>query len=269
MKPELYRLYEPTELTALSSMQPQGQLPMSDLEQLIKLAVLDTIKTIGPMFTEVQGLNTNYFPLHKFYELLKWCDVYEQLLNELSNQNKNSVLSNVLSVGISGIREKLNEKNPIYAITSENNGYVLIHASTYTSIENLLHTSNKVAEICTTAGFLQEKTDIFYSETKSIECALIYNPTDATAWFSKDVGSHTENGVRILESRFQEFRTYSLIGAIAECKKNQWERIEVWVDAVQAKPVAILILDKTKTKPICALAKRKGLPVIYNGNFFN
>lgn len=219
------------------------------------------------MFTEVQNLNANYFPLHKFYELLKWCNIYEQLLNKFSNQNKNGVLSNILSVGILGIREKLNEKNPIYAITSENNGYVLIHASTYTSIENLLNTSNKVAEICTTAGFLREKTDIFYSETKLIECALIYNPKKATAWFSKDVGSHTENGVRILESRFQKFRTYSLIGAIAECKKNQGARIEVWVDAVQAKPAAILILDNKKTKLIGALAKKEGLPVIYNDNF--
>ncbi|OGZ60371.1 MAG: hypothetical protein A3B96_03930 [Candidatus Spechtbacteria bacterium RIFCSPHIGHO2_02_FULL_43_15b] len=254
---ERFEKYRPKILHEVSEL--DMELSPGELGEFVDVAMLEAGETLDAISIEAASLETQYFSLDAFYELQAILAEYEGLIASLDIKNKE------LRVKITGIRDILRDKNPISNIAENNGGYVLVHSSDLKSLRNLVETKNEVAEVCTTANSLRIKGDIFQSSTKSIEAGFIYDPKQATAWFSKDVGSHTHLGKRVLERRFQEFIATSLDDAL---KKQSGQRVEVWVDAAKISPVAILIISEARIEDCIRMGREFGLPVLYNSHFF-
>lgn len=255
---ERFEQHQPKGLVEISELEIDKLSP-EDLKELIGIAILEARETLRSVNTEIESLDDQHFSLDAYYELQDILIEYEHLIDDLGIEDKN------LADGIASSRNILREKNPISKVAENNHGYILLHSSDLRSLENLITTKNETAEVCTTANSLQKKNDIFQSKTKLIEAGLVYDPQAAIAWFSKDVGSHTDRGKRVLEKRFQEFTVRSLDEAI---EKQEGERIEAWLDAARAKPIAILIIDEEKIEESIRFGQKYNLPVLFNSHFF-
>lgn len=112
---------------------------------------------------------------------------------------------------------------------------------------------------------MRKKGDIFRPNKKSIHAGLIFDPRQASAWFSKDVGSHTSQGQRVLEPRFKQFKCATLDEALA---KQSGKRVEAWVDTQVARPIALLLIDPNKKEEVIKLARQYNLPVLFNSHLY-
>ncbi len=255
---EKFEQYKPVSLLELSEMELDGLSP-NEFAELIELVVSESKEVISAISKEIVEMDETYFSLDAFYEIQEIFDEYEELIRILKIED-HAVLNLIIET-----RNVLASKNPISEIAATSSNYVLVHASNVSSLRNLILTKNETAEICATASSLRKKNDIFQPRTKSIEAGLIYNPKQAIAWFSKDVGSYTGRGKRILEERFKEFAVSSLDEAL---EKQIGPRIEAWVDGAKVKPSALLIIDEKAKEEVRELGRKFNLPVIYNSHFF-
>lgn len=228
---ERFEQHQPKSLLELSELEID-QLSPVELAELTQLVILESKEAVSSLCQEILEMDERNFSLDAFYELQELLDEYDELIKTLKIED-----GALLSL-IKNARQILLEKNPISEIAQDN--YILVHSSDLISLRNLLTSRNETAEVCATASSLRKKNDIFRSKTKSIEAGFIYNPQQAVAWFSKDVGSHTSRGKRVLEKRFQEFATASLDEAL---EKQSGPRVEAWLDGAKAKPGAVLIIE--------------------------
>lgn len=101
----------------------------------------------------------------------------------------------------------------------------------------------------------------------------MFDPDDATAFFSKDVGSRREGekgrpkgGKRVLvREADRQFQCSSLEEAL---QRQKGSRIEAWVDVKKTPPKAIIVLNQRNVEKIIDAAKKTNLPVIYNPRLY-
>ena len=65
----------------------------------------------------------------------------------------------------------------------------------------------------------------------------------------------------MLIPQFKQFECKTLDETL---KKQTGKRIEAWINASNAAPIALLLIDPNKRKAIIQLAKKHNLPVVYN-----
>jgi len=255
---EKFEAYRPTSLLELSDTEI-ADLNQKEQQELIELVLIESKEVIESLAREIDNMDEKFFSLDSFYEIQAVIEEYRQLMAELeiADESFEKCLNDLLN--------RLEEKNPISEVAKNNHGNVLVHSSDITSLQNLLETKSYVSEVCATAGSLQKKGDIFRPKKKSIHAGIIYNPKQASAWFSKDVGSHRERGKRALESRFEQFRCSSMEEAL---QRQTGERIEAWVDTQNVQPIALLIIDPDRNDEITRLAKKYNFPILYNSYLY-
>ena len=197
--------------------------------------------------------------MDSFYEIQAIVEQYRQLITGLN------IVDEIFEKYLHDLLSRLEKKNPISQTAKHSQNNVLVHSSDLTSLQNLLETQADVSEVCATAGSLTEKGDIFRPKKKSIHAGLIFDPRQASAWFSKDVGSHTSRGKRVLEPRFEQFRCDSLDEAL---RQQSGERVEAWVNTQIARPTALLLIDPDKNDEAIQLARRYNFPVLFNSHLY-
>lgn|GEM_PF-5361449 len=249
----------PSSLLELSDTEVDD-LSLDEQQELIELVLIESKETIKSLYYEVDQMDEKYYSLDSFYEIQAVIAEYHQILSDLNIDDES------FNKFIDQLTEKLNNKNPIYEIAQANLGQVLVHSSDITSLYNLLQTKVDKSEVCTTAGSLQEKNDIFRPKKKSIHAGIIFDPQDATRYFSKDVGSHRSRGRRVLEDRFKQYEYNSLQKALDN--KEEDKRVEAWIDTQQAKPKAILLIDPSEKDRVIDFADKYNLPVLYNSHLY-
>lgn len=251
--------HHPDSLREFFQLKAEG-LSSEDLETLKQVAVIESKEQIHGISEEVGKMNSNFFSIDAYAQVRALIDEYSELLGPDGIQDSS------LREYIWNLRNLLDRKNPIAPITNEHDGYVLVHSSNLKSLERLLATKNDFAEVCVAAStLLGDKNSLFTSKSKELEAGLVFSPANATDWFSKDVGSHTQQGKRVLESRFEQYRCADLKDAVS---KQGESRIEAWVDARQHRPAAILLLDTNRKQDVQELGKHYQLPVVFNSSFF-
>ena len=255
---EKFESYKPKSLLELSDTEI-ADLDSEEQRELIELVLLESKETIEALAREVDNMDKEIFSLDSFYEIQAVIEEYRQLMIELeiTDETFKKYLSDLLS--------RLEKKNPISEVAKNNQNNVLVHSSDLTSLKNLLQVKGDISEICTTAGSLRKKGDIFRSKKKLIHAGLIFDPRQASAYFSKDVGSHTLQGKRILEPRFEQFRCSSLHEAL---ENQSGARVEAWVDIQIAQPIALLLIDPEKKNEVIQLARQYNLPVLFNSHLY-
>lgn len=255
---ENFEFYRPKSLLELSDAEI-AKLSPEDQNELIELVLLESKEIIESLSRKIDGMNEEIFSLDSFYEIQSVIEEYRILMEDLD------IVDEYFEQYLQSLLEKLERKNPISKVAEQNRGNVLIHSSDLTSLRNLLKLRVDVSEVCTTAGSLRKKGDIFRPKQKSIHAGLIFDPKQASAWFCKDVGSSTSRGRRVLESRFEQFRCATLDDALARQSDG---RVEAWVDTQVAHPVALLLIDTDKSDEVIKLAKQYNLPVLFNSHLY-
>lgn len=255
---EKFESYKPTSLLELSDMEV-AELSPDDQHELIELVLLESKETLSVLSAEIDKMDEEIFSLDSFYEIQAVIEEYRALIESLGITDEN------FEKQIQFLLEKIEKKNPIAKIARNNRGNVLVHSSDLTSLQNLLDKKANISEVCTTAGSLRKKGDVFRPKKKSIHAGLIFDPQQASAWFSKDVGSHTSQGRRMLEPRFEQFRCGTLDDALAN---QSGERVEAWVDTQIARPVALLIIDPEKNDEAIQFARQHNFPVLFNSHLY-
>ena len=213
---EKFESFRPKSLSELSDTEI-AELSPDDQNELVELVLLESKETIGALAQEVEQMDEEIFSLDSFYEIQAIIEEYRTLMADLGAIDDN------FEKHLQFLLEKIEKKNPIAEVARNNRGNVLIHSSDLASLQNLLGKKADISEVCTTAGSLRKKGDVFRSKKKSIHAGLIFDPRQASAWFSKDVGSHTSSGRRVLEPRFKQFRCTSLKRSIGKSirRKNR------------------------------------------------
>ena len=213
---EKFRSYKPKSLLELSDM---GIVQLSPEEQneLVDVVLLESGEAIDALSAEIDNMDESFFSLDSFYEIQAVIAEYRKYMEELGINDEK------FEKRLQFLLEKIEAKNPISEVAKQNQGNVLIHSSDLTSLEKLLKTQSDMSEVCATAGSLRKKGDIFRPKKKSIHAGLIFDPQQAIAWFSKDVGSYTSRGKRVLDPQFEQFRCASLNEAL---KRQSGERVE-------------------------------------------
>jgi len=229
-------------------------------QELIEVVLLESREILEAVSQEIASMDSDYFSLDSYYEIQEIILEYQTLLSSLGVENEK--INNLLL----GLMDLLNEKNPIAQVANKNQGNVLIHSSDIQSLDNLLDLQSETAEICTTAGSLREKGDVFIPKKKAIHAGIIFNPAEAKTWFSRDVGSRRQRGKRVLEDRFFQFQCASMNEALK--KKINGRRVEAWIDAKKSNPIALLVIDNEQEERILALSRQSNLPVVYNSQLY-
>lgn len=255
---EKFESYRPKSLLELSDTEV-AELSPDDQHELIDLVLLESRETMEALSAEIDNMDEEIFSLDSFYEIQAVIEEYKILMEDLGIADED------FEKHLQFLLNKIKEKNPISEVAEHNRGNVLVHSSDLTSLQNLLRTKATISEVCATAGSLRKKGDVFRPKKKSIHAGLIFDPRRASAWFSKDVGSHTSQGKRVLEPRFEQFRCTTLDDAIA---KQSGERIEGWVDTQIARPVALLLIDPDKNDEAIQLARQHNFPVLFNSQLY-
>ncbi len=250
--------YEPKSLIGFSDAEI-GDLSPEDQQILIELVILESKGTMEALAMEIDEMDKEIFSLGSFYEIQAIITGYKKLIVNLD------IADGTFEKPLKDLLDRLEKRNPISEIAKRNRGNVLIHSSDLISLRNLLKTKADMSEVCTTAGSLHKKGDIFCPKKKSIHAGIIFDPQQASAWFSKDVGSHTSRGRRVLEPRFEQFRCASLDEAL---ERQLGKRVEAWVDAQIAQPVALLLIDPDKNNEVLQLARQYNLPVLLNSHLY-
>lgn len=183
--------YRPKSLLELSNMEV-AKLSPDDQHELAELVLLESKETIKALSAEVDEMDEEIFSLDLFYEIQAVIEEYRVLIKDLGITDED------LEQSLQFLLEKIERGNPISEVANQNRGNVLIHSSDLTSLQNLLQTQADISEVCATIGSLRKKEDIFRPKKKSIHAGLIFDPRQASVWFSKDVGSHTSQGQRVL-----------------------------------------------------------------------
>ncbi len=239
--------------TEIAELSPDGQ------RELIELVLFESRETMNALSAEIDEMDKEFFSLDSFYEIQAVIEEYRSIMEDLDITDED------FEKHLQFLLEKIEEKNPISEVAISNSGNVLVHSSDLTSLRNLLRKKANVSEVCATAGSLRKKGDIFRPKKKSIHAGLIFDPRQASAWFSKDVGSHASRGKRVLEPRFEKFRCSSLEEAL---KKQSGERIEAWIDTQIAQPVALLLIDPDRKDETIQLARQNDFPVLFNSHLY-
>lgn len=255
---EKFESYRPTSLLELSDTEVADLSP-DDQHELIGLVLLESRETIEALSTEIDGMDEEIFSLDSFYEIQAVIEEYKMLMQDLGITDED------FEKHLQFLLEKIEKKNPISEVAEQNRGNVLVHSSDLTSLRNLLETRADISEVCTTAGSLRKKGDVFRPKEKSIHAGLIFDPRQASAWFSKDVGSHTSRGKRVLEPRFEQFKCATLDDALA---RQSGERVEAWVDTQIARPIALLLIDPEKNDEAIQFARQHNFPVLFNSHLY-
>ena len=246
---EKFESYKPKSLLELSEAEI-FELSLQSQNELIELVLSESKETLEKLSTEIDTMSEDFFSLDSFYEVRIIVEEYQTLMRELDIIDEN--FENHLRL--------LLEK-----IAKQNRDNVLIHTSDVTSLQNLLTRKTHISEVCATAGSLRKKEDIFHPQKKSIHAGLIFDPQQASAWFSKDVGSRTSQGKRLLDPQCEQFRCETLDDALA---KKSGERIEAWVNTQIARPIALLLIDPTKIHEVIQLAKKNNFPVVFHSHLY-
>lgn len=255
---EKFESYRPKSLLELSDTEV-AELSSDDQHELAELVLLESRETIEFLSAEIDEMDEEIFSLDSFYEIQEVIEEYKMLMNDLGITDED------FEKHLQFLLEKIERKNPISKVAEQNRGNVLVHSSDLTSLQNLLETRADVSEVCTTAGSLRKKGDVFRPKKKSIHAGLIFDPRQASACFSKDVGSHTSQGKRVLEPRFEQFRCASLDEAL---EGQSGKRVEAWIDTQIARPVALLLIDTDKGQEAIKLAKQYNLSVLFNSHLY-
>ncbi len=255
---EKYESYKPKGLLELSDVEV-AELSPNDQHELIELVLLESRETIESLSAEIDKMDEEIFSLDSFYEIQAVIEEYKVLMENLS------VTDEDFEKYLQFLLEKIENKNPISEVARQSSNNVLVHSSDLTSLKNLLRTNTDSSEVCATTGSLRKKGDVFRPKKKSIHAGLIFDSRQASAWFSKDVGSHTSQGKRVLEPRFEQFRCVSLDEAL---DKQSGERVEAWIDTQIARPIALLIIDPDKSDEAVQLARQNNLPVLFNSHLY-
>jgi hypothetical protein len=255
---EKFEFYRPKSLLELSDTEVADLSP-EEQRELIELVLLESRETLEALLVEIGKMDEEIFSLDSFYEIKAIIAEYKQLMVDLD------ITDEAFEKHLQDLLDRIEKKNPISEVARHNQGNVLAHSSDLTSLQKLLEIEADVSEVCTTVGSLREKGDIFHSKKKSIHAGLIFDPRQASAWFSKDVGSHTSQGKRVLEPRFEKFRYTSLEEAL---KHQSGERVEAWVDVQNAQPVALLLIDPNKKDEAIQLARQHNFPVLFNSHLY-
>jgi len=255
---EKFESYRPTSLLELSDAEV-AELSPEDQHELIELVLLESREVIGALSAEIDAMNEEIFSLDSFYEIQAVIEEYRTLMADLDITDED------FEKHLHFLLEKIERKNPISEVAKNNRGNVLVHSSDLTSLQNLLRTKANVSEVCTTAGSIRKTGDVFRPKKKSIHAGLIFDPQQASAWFSKDVGSHTSQGKRVLEPRFEQFRCSTLDDAL---ERKSGERIEAWVDTQIARPIALLLIDPEKNDEAIQFARQHNFPILFNSHLY-
>jgi hypothetical protein len=253
-----FELYRPKSLLELSDIEIEEISP-EEQQELIELILLESKEVLENLSSEIDDMSEEIFSLDSFYEIQEIIEDYRKIIDDLNINNID------IEECLQSLYEKIEKKNPISEIAKQNHGIVLIHASDLRSIENLLLTKFDVSEVCATGGSLREKGDVFRPKKKSIHAGLIFNPQQASAWFSKDVGSYTIRGKRAIEPRLEQYRCNSLEEAL---DRQLGERVEAWIDTQVAQPIAILLIDENERDEAIRLAKEHNFPVLFNSHLY-
>jgi hypothetical protein len=255
---EKFESYRPASLLELSEIEV-AKLSPEDQHELVELVLLESRETLEALSAEIEKMDEEIFSLDSFYEIQEVIEEYRVLMKGLSITDKN------FEKHLQLLLEKIEKKNPLVEVARNNHGNVLVHSSDLTSLQNLLSKTADVSEVCTTAGSLRKKGDVFRPKKKSIHAGLIFDPRQASAWFSKDVGSHTSQGRRVLEPRFEQFRCKTLDDALAD---QSGKRIEAWVNTQIAQPVALLLIDSEKNDEAIQFARHNNFPILFNSHLY-
>jgi hypothetical protein len=255
---EKFELYKPPSLLEISDEEINNLSP-EDQKELIELIVIESKETVNALSLEVNKMNKEIFSLDSFYEIQSIIEEYKILIKDLDISDEG------FEAQLKSLFEKIEEKNPISEVAKKNKGNVLVHSSDLKSLHNLLKTKNHISEVCATAGSLRKNGDIFRSKKKKIDAGFIFDPKQASVWFSKDVGSHTTQGKRVLEPRFEKFKCSSLEEALSNQKG---ERLEAWVDTQIAEPIALLLINPDKRSEVIEYAQQNDLPVLFNSHLY-
>lgn len=250
--------YQPRGLEELSVLKKKD-FSEEEIEDLREVVLAESRQALRGLQQEIDQMHEQIFSLDAFYSIQHLVNEFEYLLI-LNHLEDHEIFQDIFV-----LREHLDARNPISSLAHANQGHVLLHTADITSLKNLLSLTQTVAEVCTTASSLRIKDDIFQSATKKSEAGFIYDPKDAIAWFTKDVGSSRKQGKRVIDPKNERYRAHSLEEALA---RKQGKRVEAWVDVAKRKPHALLILDDTVRDHAVALAATVGLPVLYHSHLF-
>jgi hypothetical protein len=158
--------------------------------------------------------------------------------------------------------------NVIDEVKNKNGGFVLVHSASIKDFQNILESGNENAEVCTSASNLEDRKGLYSPQGwRGMHVGVVYDPSEAITFFSKDVGSRREgekgkakSGKRILtDPDGEKYRCKSFEEAI---QKQQGSRIEAWVDAKKTKPLAIFPLINEKKQEVEELGNKYGIPVL-------
>ncbi|MFO7807718.1 MAG: hypothetical protein R6V40_04875 [Candidatus Moraniibacteriota bacterium] len=255
---EKFESYRPTSLLELSDTEI-AEISLDGQRELVELVLLESRETVNALSAEVDEMDEEFFSLDSFYEIQAVVEEYRAIMDDLSITDED------FEKHLQFLLKKIEEKNPISEVAMKNYGNVLIHSSDLTSLKNLLGKKTEVSEVCATAGSLRKKGDIFRSKKKAIHAGLVFDPQQASAWFSKDVGSHTSGGKRVLEPRFEQFRCDSMAEAL---EKKTGERVEAWINTQITQPVALLLIDPDRKDEVVQLARQNNYPVLFNSHLY-
>ena len=255
---EKFKAYKPMSLLELSAMEIDSLTP-EEQQELIELVLLESKNVVEALSLEVDNMDEKVFSLDSFYEIQAVIKEYKHLMAELEIDNK------IFKEYLDDLLNRLERKNPLSKMADQNDGVVLIHTSRFEDAKELLSLKEvEASEICTTGGTLKKYGDIFRSKVRETDIGLIFNASDANAFFSRDMGSHYRNGRRVLEPRMLKYKCETLQEALARGAK----RVEAWVDT-QTSPVrALLMVNESKREEILQLAQEHNLPVVYNTHLY-